>query len=81
MSSAKEYSTNTGGRAEHRHSLKEKTGKGKAASNEHGLHLSLRSFQGGEKQVEWNRRHPFICKLQLSGKSATHALLSEQTKA
>ena len=61
--------------------MKEKTGKGKAASSEHCLHLSLRSFQGGEKQVEWNRRNAFICKLQLSGKSATHTLLSEQTKA
>lgn len=77
MSSAKEYSTNIGWRAEHGHPLKEKTGKGKAASPA----LLLKGFSGGGKQVEWNRRHPFICGLQLSGKSATHALLSEQTKA
>lgn len=45
MSSAKEYATNIGGRAEHGHPLKEKTGKGKAASPA----LLLKGFSGQRK--------------------------------
>lgn len=49
MSSAKEYATNIGGRAEHGHPLKEKTGKGKAASPA----LLLKGFSG-QRKAGWS---------------------------